>query len=62
MVRSNHRRKLFKSDTEEGNQKKKKKACHGCERMKEKEMRVDEREIWRSAGVNIVFLHLKDFN
>lgn len=45
MVRSNHRRKLFKSDTEEGNQKKKKKACHGCERMKEKEMRVDEREI-----------------
>lgn len=30
--------------------------------MKENEMKVDEGEIWRSAGVIIVFLYLKDFN
>lgn len=30
--------------------------------MKENVTRGDERETWRSAGVIIVFLHLKDFN
>lgn len=41
MMVSNHRRKLF---IRRKVTKKKKKACHGYESIKEKEMRVDERE------------------